>query len=209
MNLEDQAELEQERAERRRLRDEALAELTYQRWLDRDSRWQASVAYAADMADARRAELQARIEAKEQRSAEVLAVRGRARALHGRRLQEHFQRVRDTAEWAKQDDDARSRYTEEHMEMMFQRSQEHLESRQLERDLLAQQQHERQRDREHEVLRVARAQEYGRQQAAATLQNRLQAVGARPSSAPRLRRSFGRGGAAPGAYYGAASSIFA
>lgn len=153
---------ERERQRRVRARDEAATEMRRGRSRERDAQWQAAVARGTEIAEARSEDRREFLRQQDERTNQCLDRREEARAAQRQHLQERHQAVQQAVEAARQEANLQAQHWEENWHSMLRRSEVHMEAVRAAQERRVEQRRQESREREHEVIRVARAQAYAR-----------------------------------------------
>lgn len=153
---------EEMRLERVRARDEAAEEERRERAQSRDEAWRAALVRAEEVVDARTSECQAALEAKDGRSERCIERRQEERAFQKEQLQKRFELVVESVQRAHEDEETMMREKDERLQEVFNRSESHMQACRLSSELKQQHVREKSRDRQHQVVRVARMKDHQR-----------------------------------------------
>lgn len=157
---EERAQAEVEKAQRIQARDAQLSARRRNRSASR-GRWQQAVfSQAAKLESARKADLQAHHSVNDERARHCLDRMEQARNAKTQQLQQRFQKVMDTCELARRDEQAKCWQKADFLQQMMKRSSDHKEACRATYEQQVEQRHVCVREREHEVQRVMRMNEY-------------------------------------------------
>lgn len=162
----ERAQAQENKAERVRVRDQELTAQRRERETIRNNKWQDAINLAAELDVVRKQNLEAHHAANDARSRSAIANRDQERSMKCQQLRHQFQKVMDTAEWKKNDESRQACEKAEWLQQMMKKSDAHQEACRVAYEQRQDERRQTTREREHEVLRVMRMNNYIRQQRA-------------------------------------------